>query len=43
MRVIRGKAASIVLAAVGLFWLVPTVGLLATSVRPVATYGQSGW
>ncbi len=32
-----------VLAAIALFWLVPTVGLLVTSFRPPQDYFASGW
>ncbi|HET9443613.1 MAG TPA: carbohydrate ABC transporter permease [Acidimicrobiales bacterium] len=39
----RRSAVQAVLLVVAVFWLVPTLGLLVTSVRPVRTYGQSGW
>ncbi len=31
------------LIVVSLFWLMPTLGLLITSLRPVALFGVSGW
>ena len=42
-RLLRHSAVQLVLAIVAVFWLVPTLGLLVTSLRPVTTYGQSGW
>ena len=33
----------IVLVIVALFWLIPGIGLFITSLRPVETYGISGW
>ncbi len=39
----RRTLVQVVLIGVGMFWLVPTLGLLVTSLRPVQTYGQSGW
>ena len=42
-RVLRHSVVQVVLVAVGVFWLVPTLGLLVTSLRPVETYGRSGW
>lgn len=41
--VLRRSAVHVVLLAVALFWLVPTLGLFLTSLRPVETYGRSGW
>ncbi|MFF4653662.1 carbohydrate ABC transporter permease [Streptomyces sp. NPDC001380] len=38
-----GGAARTVLLAAGLLWLVPTVGLLASSLRDPADIQQSGW
>ncbi len=35
--------ASTALAVVGLLWLVPTVGLLVTALRPRALFASSGW
>ena len=40
---LRRGGVQIALAVVAVFWLVPTFGLLVTSLRPVQTYGQSGW
>ena len=40
---VRRSAVHMVLVAVAVFWLVPTLGLFLTSLRPVATYGRSGW
>ena len=40
---LRRGSVQIVLAVIAVFWLVPTFGLLVTSLRPVQTYGQSGW
>ena len=31
------------MAVVGVLWLVPTVGLLVTSLRPRALFATSGW
>ena len=42
-RALRRSPVQFVLVVVALFWLVPTLGLLVTSLRPVRTYGQSGW
>ena len=42
-RLVRRNAVRVVLIAVAVFWLVPTLGLFITSLRPVATYGRSGW
>jgi alpha-glucoside transport system permease protein len=33
----------IVLALIGVLWLVPTLGLLLTSILPARTFGQQGW
>ena len=41
---IVGKApVHIILAAIAIFWLVPTIGLLITSFRPAADMRASGW
>ena len=40
---LRRGAVHGVLLVVALFWLVPTLGLFVTSLRPVETYGRSGW
>src|SRR5580658_10637022 len=34
---------NVVLAAIAIFWLVPSVGILIISLRPNSTFGQSGW
>jgi alpha-glucoside transport system permease protein len=34
---------NVVLAAIAIFWLVPSVGVLIISLRPNATFEQSGW
>jgi alpha-glucoside transport system permease protein len=34
---------NIVLILVALFWLLPTISLLAISLRPASTFGVSGW
>jgi alpha-glucoside transport system permease protein len=34
---------NVVLVIIGLFWLVPTLGLLVTSFRPAQDYFSSGW
>ena len=41
--VLRRSTVHVVLIVVALFWLVPTLGLFVTSLRPVETYGRSGW
>jgi alpha-glucoside transport system permease protein len=43
MALLGRGAVQITLAIVALFWLVPGIGLLVTSLRPVATYAESGW
>ncbi|MFF4653521.1 carbohydrate ABC transporter permease [Streptomyces sp. NPDC001380] len=40
---LAGGASRIVLLVVGLFWLLPTVGLLASSLRGPVDIQQSGW
>jgi len=42
-RILKSTPVNILLVAVGLLWLVPTVGLLVTSFRPAADYFASGW
>lgn len=37
------RAVPVVLAIVGLFWLIPGLGLFITSLRPVAKYAESGF
>jgi alpha-glucoside transport system permease protein len=34
---------NVVLAAVAIFWLVPSIGIAIISLRPNGTFGQSGW
>ena len=36
-------AVQAVLIAVALFWLMPTIGLLITSLRPAELFGTTGW
>ena len=43
VRVLTRGPAAIVLAVVGIVWLVPTFGLLIASFRTAADSGQSGW
>ena len=43
MRLLRRSSVHVVLVVVAVFWLVPTLGLFVTSLRPVQTYGRSGW
>ena len=40
---LRKRVVQIVLAIIALFWLVPGIGLLITSLRPVESFGESGW
>ncbi len=40
---LRRSLVHLALLAVAVFWLVPTLGLFVTSLRPVETYGRSGW
>jgi len=40
---LRRSTVHVALLAVAVFWLVPTLGLFVTSLRPVETYGRSGW
>ena len=45
-RILRGIAKAplqIVLAALGLLWLVPTFGLFITSILPASAFAQKGW
>ncbi len=42
-RWLRKRAVQIVLAIIALTWLVPGIGLLITSLRPVESFGDSGW
>jgi alpha-glucoside transport system permease protein len=36
-------AARVVLLIIALFWLIPGIGLLITSLRPLEAFGESGW
>ena len=40
---LRRRVVHVVLVVIAIFWLVPTLGLFITSLRPVETYGRSGW
>jgi alpha-glucoside transport system permease protein len=42
-RWLRKRVVQILLAIIALTWLVPGIGLLITSLRPVEKYGDSGW
>ena len=42
-RWLRKRVVQIVLSVIALFWLVPGIGLLVTSLRPVESFGESGW
>jgi alpha-glucoside transport system permease protein len=42
-RVVVKAPVNIVLAAVGLLWLVPTIGLFLTSIMPASVSGTEGW
>ncbi len=39
----RRCAVRLLLGLVALFWLVPGIAILVTSLRPATTYGESGW
>ncbi|HXF73194.1 MAG TPA: carbohydrate ABC transporter permease [Actinomycetota bacterium] len=43
MRAVTRAPVSIVLAVVGVFWLIPTFGLLVSSFRTAADHAESGW
>ena len=43
VRVLTRGPLNILLAVIGLLWLVPTVGLFLTSILPVSALGTSGW
>ncbi len=42
-RWLRKRSVQIILTLIALMWLVPGIGLLVTSLRPVEAYGSSGW
>lgn len=42
-RILRSTPVNVFLVAVALLWLVPTVGLFFTSIRPAQDYFASGW
>ena len=42
-RLLRHRGVQLLLTVVAFAWLVPTFGLLVTSLRPVRSYGTSGW
>ena len=42
-RVVVKAPVNIVLAAIGLLWLVPTIGLFLTSILPASVSGTEGW
>ena len=43
LRVLTRGPLNIVLAVIGLLWLVPTVGLFITSILPVSALASGGW
>ncbi len=43
VRVLTRGPLNILLAVIGLLWLVPTIGLFITSILPVSSLGTSGW
>ena len=43
LRVLNNSVVNVVLAIVAVFWLVPTVGLLLTSLRSAGDNAASGW
>jgi alpha-glucoside transport system permease protein len=42
-RVVAKAPVHLFLVAVGLLWLIPTLGLFLTSLLPAANFGQTGW
>jgi alpha-glucoside transport system permease protein len=42
-RLLARRGVQLILAVVAIGWMIPTLGLLVTSLRPSETYGQSGW
>ncbi|HEX4521382.1 MAG TPA: carbohydrate ABC transporter permease [Gaiellaceae bacterium] len=43
VRVLTRGPLNILLAVIGLLWLVPTIGLFITSILPLSALGSSGW
>jgi alpha-glucoside transport system permease protein len=43
LRAVANAPIRIVLAVIGLLWLVPTIGLFATSILPASTLASKGW
>ena len=43
LRVLGKTPVHLFLAAVGLLWLVPTIGLLVTSILPASNFDAQGW
>jgi alpha-glucoside transport system permease protein len=43
LRAVANAPLQIVLAVIGLLWLVPTIGLFATSILPASELASSGW
>ena len=43
MRRLRRSSTSIVLVVVAMMWIVPTIGLMVTALRPQAESARSGW
>ena len=42
-RWLRKRVVQIVLSVIALLWLVPGIGHFVTSLRPVESFGDSGW
>ncbi len=43
MTLLRKRVVQIILAVIALVWMVPSIGLLFTSLRPTQKFGESGW
>jgi alpha-glucoside transport system permease protein len=43
VRLLQRRGVQLILIVVALTWMVPTLGLLVTSLRPTQAYGESGW
>src|SRR5207253_4618491 len=43
LRFIARSPVHIVLAVIGVMWLIPTLGLLVTSLLPPAQFNEAGW